>query len=610
MAGHIFIVQGDITQLAADAIAYSTSTALDTSGLLFSSFKKNLPEFVKRYRVEARLHRPCAVGHTLWIELPGGQKPRGVVVAAATGRSGVANLDVPALIVEKAILCAVEALQHGGSSAASSAERPLIALPAFRMGWGGLWDQELESARSQLRRSREVLDRPGMAGVDVVFVTYTVQVYQTYLEARRREFGEPPCEQPELERALRNGECVLFIGAGLSKGSGLPDWGALMKRMAADLKIDQPVEQLDYLDVAQWYAEDKRFGPAQLAEMIGTVLGDPEGQARPTLAHYLLMSLPVRFVITTNYDHLLEQTLTALRRHPTPIVKQEEVPRTGQREGIYVVNLHGDANDAEHLVLTRDAYDSFFQSRPAMALLLEGLLLNETFFFVGYSLRDPNFRQIYARISGMLRDALRPAFATILYPDRGTGKYLKRQWGRKGLNLVIFERNATSPEHQLLCFLDRLADRVTMQTSHFFLARDVEMKELSEPLRALRQDVLIEQMAERVQHACTWQGCSSGEDTRQLAQMLAFLTFQGWRPAKTSPIRLSDLWVALAERCTATPVERHRLLMIALRNTERMEDAERIQEQLRGLETGLQRATERPPAILPDDEDKPGMGLM
>jgi O-acetyl-ADP-ribose deacetylase (regulator of RNase III) len=609
MGGNIFIVQGDITQLAADAIAYSTSTALDTSGLLFSSFKKHLPEFVKRYCAEARQHRPCHVGDTLWIDLPHQGKPRGVVVVAATGRTSVPPETVPALVVEQAMLRAASELRRQRQGQAPRSERTLIALPAFRMGAGGRWDQELESARAQLRKARGVLDREELADTDVVFVTYTQQIYQTYLESRRREFGEPPCEQPELERALRSGECVLFIGAGLSKGSGLPDWSELMKKLAADLNIDLTVEQLDYLDVAQWYAEDKRFGPAQLAEMIRTVLGDPECLAHPTLAHYLLVSLPVRFVITTNYDHLLEQTLTALRRYPMPIVKQEDVPRTGQREGIYVVKLHGDVGDAEHLVLTRDAYDTFFQGRPAMALLLESLLLNETFFFVGYSLSDPNFRQIFARISGMLRDALRPAFATILYPDRGTGKYLKRQWGQKGLNLVLFEANATPPEHQLLCFLDRLADRVTMQTSHFFLARDVEIKGLSEPLRALRQDVLIEQMAERVQQACTSEICSSAEDTRQLAQMLAFLTFQGWRPPKTSPERLADLWMALANRCKDNPAERQRMLMIALRNTERMEHAERIQEQLRELETNLQ-DTERPPAILPDNEEKPGMGLL
>jgi SIR2-like protein len=285
------------------------------------------------------------------------------------------------------------------------------------------------------------------------------------------------------------------------------------------------------------------------------------------------------------------------------------VPRTGQREGIYVVKLHGDVADAEHLVLTRDAYDTFFQHRPAMALLLEGLLLNETFFFVGYSLRDPNFRQIYARISGMLQDALRPAFATILYPDRGTGKYLKRQWKRKGLNLILFEeKDGEAPEQQLLCFLDRLAERVTRQTSHFFLARDVELEELSEPLRTLRQDVLIADVGERVKEACAT--ASRPEEVRHVAELLAFLTFQGWRPARTSPVHLSDLWEILAARCEDQPAQRRRMLMIALRNTERMDDAERILEQLRTLERNTSPRDGRPPAILPDDDDKPGMGLL
>ena len=123
----------------------------------------------------------------------------------------------------------------------------------------------------------------------------------------------------------------------------------------------------------------------------------------PTLAHYLLLSLPIRLVLTTNYDDLLENALTALKRYPVKVVKQRDVAgiRTGQ--GAYVVKLHGDAATAEEIVLCRDDYDEFFERRPAMALLLEGLLLNRTFFFVGYGLRDPNFRQIYSRIARMLQ---------------------------------------------------------------------------------------------------------------------------------------------------------------------------------------------------------------
>jgi hypothetical protein len=609
MRGNIFIAHGDITQLAAHAIAYSTSTLLDTSGHLISSFQANIPAFVERYQQEAPKHRPCAVGHAFWIELPDGDKPHGVVVVASTGSRKPSQKEQAPLAVENALTHAVEHLRRLYPPGKTN-ERLLVALPAFRHGQGGIWDQELESARGQIRRAREVLDRPEMKGVDVAFITYTPQIYQTYLEARRREFGEPPCEVPALEKALCAGECVLFLGAGLSRGSGLPDWSELIKRLAADLGIAQPVEQLDYLDVAQWYVEDKRFGPAKLADMIRTTLGDPEGHARPTLAHYLLMSLPVRFMVTTNYDHLLERALTALRRYPLPIIRQEDVPRTGQREGIYVIKLHGDVGDAENLVLTRDAYDSFFQDRPALALLLEGLLLNETFFFAGYSLRDPNFRQIYARIGGMLREAKRPAFATILYPERGTGEYLKRQWHRKGLDLILFEENPDGPpEHQLLRFLDRLADRVVTQTSHLFLARDVEPQGLSEPLRHLQQDVLIDKVGERIQAGCLDPACASPEDVRYLAQVLAFLTFQGWRPARTSHVHLSDLWERLAQRCMDNPAERQRLLMIALRNTERKDDADRILGQLRELEPTGQ-AELRPPAILPEEEGRGGQSLL
>ena len=54
------------------------------------------------------------------------------------------------------------------------------------------------------------------------------------------------------------------------------------------------------------------------------------------------MSLPVRHVITTNYDDLLERALSALKRHPVVVVKQEDVARIGEG-GTYVVKLHGDA---------------------------------------------------------------------------------------------------------------------------------------------------------------------------------------------------------------------------------------------------------------------------
>ena len=42
--------------------------------------------------------------------------------------------------------------------------------------------------------------------------------------------GLPQIPQ-RLVGKLRDGSCVLFVGAGLSKGAGLPDWQELLKRM-------------------------------------------------------------------------------------------------------------------------------------------------------------------------------------------------------------------------------------------------------------------------------------------------------------------------------------------------------------------------------------------
>src|SRR5439155_22847874 len=127
----------------------------------------------------------------------------------------------------------------------------------------------------------------------------------------------------------------------------------------------------------------------------------------------------------------------------------------------------------------------FFQDRPAMALLLEGLLLNRTFFFVGYGLKDPNFRQNYSRITRMLAKASRPAFATTFETAGGAGEHLKRQWEHKNLHLIgVPGDSREEQEREFVRFLDRLADDVALHRPRLLLAPDVA---LSGPLNPLRE---------------------------------------------------------------------------------------------------------------------------
>ncbi|MGL4555266.1 MAG: hypothetical protein ACRC33_29215, partial [Gemmataceae bacterium] len=81
MNGHVFIAHGDITQLAADAVAFSTSKSLYAVGDLYSSFEANVPGFPEAFGALGRNGDERPTGTTYWLPL----ERHSVVVVAATG---------------------------------------------------------------------------------------------------------------------------------------------------------------------------------------------------------------------------------------------------------------------------------------------------------------------------------------------------------------------------------------------------------------------------------------------------------------------------------------------------------------------------------------------
>lgn len=563
MSGHLFLAQGDLTQLTADAIAFSASSSLGRDGDLCSSFEANIPGFAEEYRrLRQRAGVPLRPGSAFWLPLGHGGKPHGVTVVVSTGRGE--DIDKPGLAVRNALAVAEDNLRLAGRTG-----RLLIALPGFRVGRGGDHARRLESARAQVRAALQALSE--MSEVDVAFILYTPDLYRIFLEARREALGACPLPvSPALEQSFREGTCVLFAGAGLSSGAGLPSWAELIGQLGRELGIDNP-HQFDALDVAQWYRA--QFGSERLAEKMRATFA---GSGLPTLAHYLLLALPLRHVVTTNYDGLIERALDALKRHPVPVVRQEDVTRTGGNAGVYVTKLHGDASNPEEIVLSRDDYDTFLERRPAMALLLEGLLLNQTFFFVGYSLRDPNFRSIFSRIARMLRESRHPAFATNFETEGAAAEHMRRQWRAQQLEMLpILGANRDEQKRAFMIFLDGLAERVTLLSPGLVLAHDTPtprglervFSELNEAGREL------EELAGRSR---------LDDDTlRFLADLLRFLLSHGWRPSgRTTP---ASLWRELAGHARSRELRRQ-LLVSALASAEALAVVQKVRREIEELD--------------------------
>ena len=521
----VYVLRGDITQLAAHAIVLSTANSAYGSGMLHASFEANVPDFKRAFTILQKRwsHAPVEVGEAEWFSIFNAEKvpsqPLGFVVVAATGGGVRADKDSDLQsewAVRGALQCAIENLRRE-----IPAGRLVVALPAFRIGRGGSANQRMSAARSQVKTAAQVLgEHPN---VDAIFVCYTPEDYQVFIEARRRENVEIPVPSipPALREAISDGCCVLFIGAGLSSPCGLPDWKQLVGELAQQLDIplgNQNSDIDEFLDIAQEFRErhDKRLGP-----LIQRLFACKHNGARPGPVHAWLMSLQLRYAVTTNYDDLLESALEALRVRPIVVREEKEVARAAGL-GPHVVKMHGDARAQNpQVVLSRDDYDEWFQRHPAMSALLEGLLLNQTFLFLGYSLRDPNFRQIYHRIASMLREAQRPAFA-VTFGTGSADSLSQRAWKRRNLHPIAVE-----DERQLWDLLDALAVQASGD-DRLFLSPDVPQNaETADPqFVALRQS--LHEVARHVLLAA--KSDLSVEEARQTARVLDFLTAAGWRP--------------------------------------------------------------------------------
>ena len=117
-----------------------------------------------------------------------------------------------------------------------------------------------------------------------------------------------------LKKILAQEDTVLFIGSGISVWSGLPSWASMIEELAryvesaganADL-VRTEAQKGDLLQAAS-YGFDK-LTKQQIGEFIRAACH--YGVAKPHEIHHKVISLGPRCFITTNYDNLIEESLS------------------------------------------------------------------------------------------------------------------------------------------------------------------------------------------------------------------------------------------------------------------------------------------------------------
>jgi hypothetical protein len=211
------------------------------------------------------------------------------------------------------------------------------------------------------------------------------------------EFPHDERERLALEDLLdqiKRGQCVLFLGAGVSREIGLPTGWELAAALARDLKTQPGALS----QIAQDY--QTKFNRDRLIQRVRLLIEQQPVVSRGVSSYDLLPEIePLsRLIFTTNWDDQIEQ---AFRRKGIPATTVRYDAQAGVMGGHphVVVKLHGDfGNKPDELILTRDDYVRAYKevTKPGgLFTFLAEKLATATLLFVGYSLEDDDFRLLY-----------------------------------------------------------------------------------------------------------------------------------------------------------------------------------------------------------------------
>ena len=236
--------------------------------------------------------------------------------------------------------------------------------------------------------------------------------------------------EPFLEDMVQ-GRCLPFIGAGFSLNAKIPagkkmlDWDGLGKKVAATLPEYQYTTPLEALSA---YAHE--FSRVKLVEFLASSLLVTSIQ--PAKPHEQFCRLPFERVVTTNFDFLLEQAYAKINKYCIPLISEDQLAVGDPQAGVRVLKLHGDLHHPSRLVVTEEDYDSFLVSLPLLATHLSSLLIDHTALFIGYSLDDPDFRQIWSVVKDRLGGLRRPAYVLQV----GAASHVVSRYERRGVKVI------------------------------------------------------------------------------------------------------------------------------------------------------------------------------
>lgn len=207
---------------------------------------------------------------------------------------------------------------------------------------------------------------------------------------------------------------IPFIGAGISKELDLPLWLEILQT-AKDKLVDDHHSTFDFYcklgdidklinfiqDVIPLYDTDKKLKKDLILPQVRRKF--QKEHLENSTAHYIL-KLDSPYIITTNYDRILEQINT------TFYLNYDESKNLNNFSGFddldktkYIFHIHGDVNDIDSMIVTKNDYKLMYENDSSQRTLT-ALISRKSLLFMGFSLNDKYFSKEFSNICAANKD--------------------------------------------------------------------------------------------------------------------------------------------------------------------------------------------------------------
>lgn len=270
----------------------------------------------------------------------------------------------------------------------------------------------------------------------------------------------------ELIESLKNDRVGLYVGAGLSQSVGLPNWGELLKDL---IKLAESVSYKpneEYIQNCLKLAED----PSKfliLAQELKDFLQDSfrkyiidkfsDNCPDPSDLHKLLISFPYKFIITTNYDTLLENAYVQIKGKQAKVYTFKDSPDIAYdlwNTRPFILKAHGDANKTQQgIILTEKDYRQILFQEKGYQSILQSLFTTKTILFLGSSLSDPELKLLLSFVHSSFHGGGPTHYALISETDMNQ---VEAESWRKNFNIQIIPYSPQNRHEQVYEFLNEL----------------------------------------------------------------------------------------------------------------------------------------------------------